>query len=142
MPSTPITSSQLRRRKIEAVQLCLSFSYAVKHYLRGEDGIAYEDYRGVLPASFNRFDENVSGPRTDMTGSIYSTITSPSGNATPGGSGRSSPDPINVSKADATKRVRHKRSKKDLPGQHTPLLGHRTIDFEPLTDDSMPLPLV
>ncbi|KAG5649695.1 hypothetical protein H0H81_002470 [Sphagnurus paluster] len=43
-PTSDVTLAQLRRRKIEALKLCLSFAFAAKHYLRGEDGVKYDDF--------------------------------------------------------------------------------------------------
>ncbi|KAF9050692.1 hypothetical protein BDZ89DRAFT_1032788 [Hymenopellis radicata] len=147
---TPITAAQLRRRKTDTLQLCLSFAFAVKHYLRGEDGITWEDYRGVLPASFARYDDTMYGHKIDAFESYAATRNTSleahthgagtSGQATPI-SGRTSPEIINITKGDATKRVRPKRSKQKF-GQSTPLLSgsHQTVDFFP--DASLPLPLI
>ena len=38
-PNATLTPTQLRRRKVDAIKLSLCFAYAVKHYLRGEDGL-------------------------------------------------------------------------------------------------------
>ncbi|KAG1767294.1 hypothetical protein EV702DRAFT_1254833 [Suillus placidus] len=53
-PASALTTAQLKRQKIEALQFCVAFACAVKHYrdLRNEDGPDYNDYAGVLPASF------------------------------------------------------------------------------------------
>ncbi|GAW07418.1 UPF0187-domain-containing protein [Lentinula edodes] len=51
------TASQLHRIKSEALHLCLAFPFALKHYLRGEDGLNWSDYHDVLPKNFARFDE-------------------------------------------------------------------------------------
>ncbi|EJD01266.1 UPF0187-domain-containing protein [Fomitiporia mediterranea MF3/22] len=53
-----MTSSQLRRKKIEALQLAMAFAYAVKHRLRGEFGFDYDDYRGILPRSIVQYEIN------------------------------------------------------------------------------------
>ncbi|KDQ33548.1 hypothetical protein PLEOSDRAFT_1110627 [Pleurotus ostreatus PC15] len=138
-PVSSVTPSQLHRRKIEALHLCLSFAFAAKHYLRGEDGIHWDDYEGVLPASFSRFDE--TGYNTQKTGKTlnYSaTRDTSSGRSDDSQSGRSSPD--------ATKRVRVKRSNPKISGTTTPLLGgtHRTVEFHPFQayEASLPLPLI
>ncbi|KAH7930864.1 UPF0187-domain-containing protein [Leucogyrophana mollusca] len=140
-PTSELTSSQLRRQKIEALQYCVAFVYAVKHYLRGEDGIDYEDYTGVLPASFDSFDE--MGYNTRHTSPVVSySATRKHSLASPqvGTTGeRVSPD--------ATKRVRPKRSKKSMrgpgaSGSTTPLLA-TTVEFHPYADHlSLPLPLI
>jgi len=123
---------QLRRQKIEALQLVLSFVYATKHYLRGEDGFNYPDYLGVLPTSFIR--------RANLASGHYSSIKSYSlSNSDVIGSGQSTPD---SNKTDATKRIRVKRSKLQLSDPSTPLLPeHRIVDFTS-EDPSLPLPLV
>lgn len=143
-PTSELTSAQLRKRKIEALRLCLSFAFTTKHYLRGEDGLKWEDYQGVLPASFARFDEvGFNTQRTEAT-KVYAATQSNSlsHGGEPNNSGRSSPD---NPRPDATKRVRPKRSKQQLSGPTTPLLGgtYRSIEFHPYADEaSLPLPLM
>ncbi|KAF9533362.1 Bestrophin, RFP-TM, chloride channel-domain-containing protein [Crepidotus variabilis] len=141
-PGSDITHTQIRRRKIECLQLCLSFVVATKHYLRGEDGIHHADYQGILPASFARFDE--VGYQTQRTsGSTTYQAASSKGTSREGSmSGRTSPDP---NKTDATKRVRVKRSKQQLTDPSTPLLQNtrRSVEFHPYADEaSLPLPLI
>ncbi|KAF8163001.1 Bestrophin, RFP-TM, chloride channel-domain-containing protein [Crassisporium funariophilum] len=145
-PTTEISLTQLRRRKIEALRLCLSFVYATKHYMRGEDGVNWADYHGVLPPSFARFDEvGLTTQRTFPTSTYAatrndSTATSREGSRSQ--SGRTSPD---LGKPDATKRIRVKRSKQKITDQSTPLLGntHRSVEIHPYADEaSLPLPLV
>ncbi|KAG6832424.1 hypothetical protein H0H87_001584 [Tephrocybe sp. NHM501043] len=139
-----ITATQLRRRKVEALKLALSFAYAVKHYLRGEDGTKWEDFSGVLPPSFDHFDE-IGFNVEHTTPRSYSAARNDVDNAE-GGSGASTPE-LERPKPDATKRVRRKRSKQ-LSGAltpATPLLGstHRTVEFYAYADEaSLPLPLV
>jgi putative membrane protein len=139
-PTSVITHAQLRRRKVDALRLALSFAFAVKHYLRGEDGVNWDDYQGVLPASFARYDETgFNTQRTTATGS-YSAIRNSS--ISTDGSGRTTPE---ILKPDATKRVRAKRSKQQLSGQATPLLSgtNRSVEFHPYADEaSLPLPLM
>ncbi|KAF5365636.1 hypothetical protein D9758_003129 [Tetrapyrgos nigripes] len=128
-PTSDITLQQLRRKKIYALRLCLSFAFSVKHYLRGEDGINWSDYKGVLPDGFARFDE--------LGYNKTKTTTTPTYDATKNDSGPSKPD--------ATKRIRVKRSKNHLPGQSAPLLSdtHRTVEFHAFAEDtSIPLPLL
>ncbi|KAJ6455774.1 Bestrophin, RFP-TM, chloride channel-domain-containing protein [Mycena sanguinolenta] len=141
-PVTDMTSHELTRRKIEVLRLALAFVFAVKHYLRGEDGMHWEDYRGVLPTSFIRPDEiGYNTQRSTAPGSYAATKNSSSGNL----SGTSSPDTLN--RPDATKRVRPKRSKHQI-NSTTPLLHgtsgttNRVVEFHPFADEaSMPLPL-
>jgi len=122
---------QLRRHKIEALQLVLSFVFATKHYLRGEDGLHYPDYLGVLPHSLVRRASIASGRYPSKA---YSTISNDGI-----GSGQTTPD---SNKSDATKRIRVKRSKPQLSDPSTPLLPeHRVVDFSS-EDASLPLPLL
>ena len=122
---------QLRRHKIEALQLVLSFVFATKHYLRGEDGLHYPDYLGVLPHSLVRRASIASGRYPTKA---YSTISNDGI-----GSGHTTPD---SNKSDATKRIRVKRSKPQLSDPSTPLLPeHRVVDFS-TEDASLPLPLL
>ncbi|KAF8969862.1 Bestrophin, RFP-TM, chloride channel-domain-containing protein [Flammula alnicola] len=145
-PTTDVTHIQLRKRKIDALHLALSFVFSTKHYLRGEDGVNYADYHGVLPASFARFDEVGYTTQRTFLSSTYSATRNDSvatsrenTNATP--SGRNSPDV----KPDATKRIRVKRSKQQILDHSTPLLQdtHRSVEFHPFADQaSLPLPLI
>lgn len=142
-PSSELTLVQLRKKKAEALRLCLSFAFASKHYLRGEDGVNWEDYQGVLPASFARFDEiGFDTEDTKSYAATYNRSISHERDRDHSLSGRTTPD---GSKPDATKRVRVKRSKQQISGSTTPLLGgtHRSVEFRPYADEvSMPLPLV
>jgi putative membrane protein len=144
-PSTDITPLQLRRRKTDALKLILSFVYAVKHYLREEDGLDWDDYVGVLPASFMREQSR----RQSRRGSISMSYNSVGEN---GYSNSGSASPLIGMSADgsappaATKRVRVKRSLDKIHTAKSPLLsGSRefsAIDFERYTEVSMPFPLV
>jgi len=143
-PTSDLTHSQLRKRKTDALRLCLAFVFATKHYLRGEDGVNYADYHGVLPSSFARFDEVGYNSQKKMPSGTYSAISndvsvSPEGSISQ--SGRNSPD----ARPDATKRIKVKRSKQQILDHSTPLLqdAHRSIDFQPFTfGASLPLPLM
>ncbi|KAF8267849.1 Bestrophin, RFP-TM, chloride channel-domain-containing protein [Lactarius quietus] len=146
-PSTDITPLQLRRRKTDALKLILSFVYAVKHYLREEDGLDWEDYVGVLPASFKREQSR----RQSRRGSISTFYNSVADNGSSSGNSRSASPLIGVSTDSstppaATKRVRVKRSLDKIHTAKSPLLpGSRdfsAIDFERYTEVSMPFPLV
>lgn len=132
-PTSALTTAQLKHQKIEALQFCVAFAFAVKHYLRNEDGPDYDDYAGVLPTSFT----HVFGCNTAQ--------------------GRSSPNSYDAASSasdslpnspDATKRIRRKRSKKPLighAGASTPLLSnsHQTVEFHPYADQmTMPFPLI
>ncbi|KAJ7172676.1 Bestrophin, RFP-TM, chloride channel-domain-containing protein [Mycena filopes] len=141
-PVTDLTEQQLRRKKTEMLRLCLSFVFSVKHYLRGEDGMHWEDYQGVLPTSFIRADEvGFNTQHTSASGSYAATRSNSLGLVN--GTGTSTDTINNTMKSDATKRVRPKRSKQQVSST-TPLLGgtHRTVEFHPFADEaSMPLPL-
>ncbi|KAF7978100.1 hypothetical protein HWV62_1504 [Athelia sp. TMB] len=129
-----ISPEHLRRRKIDALHLALSFAFAVKHYLREEDGLSHQDYAGILPAVIAHYDE--TGYNTNMNTSTYTY------SATANNSKRNS---VDVNAAAATKRVRNKRSKPVMSESTTPLLGntHSTVEFHPIVDHgSMPLPMV
>jgi len=140
-PTTDMTARQLRRRKTDALRLCLSFVFAAKHYLRGEDGVNYTDYQGVLPASFARFDEvGYNTQRTSPSGTYSAT-----GNSHEGGRSGTVTPPDHYHRPDATKRVRPKRSKQRIANHSTPLLQdiQRSVEFHPFADQaSLPLPLV
>jgi len=138
----------LHEQKVEALHLALAFAYAVKHYLRGEDGIDYPDYDGILPASFARYDE--TGYNTSNRGQSigpYEGTSSPKDSISSGGEGSSSSESV-PERMNATKRVRPKRSKQKLqaePSVNTPLLSgnHRIVEFHPYAvQASLPLPLV
>lgn len=143
--TTDVTLHQLRRKKIEALRLCLAFVFAAKHYLRGEDGINYADYHGVLPNSFLRCDEMFNSHQTSMASTYAATkdgsVDANGKDASSTRSGSSTPD---AARPDATKRVRPKRSKPQLANQSTPLLAgaHRSIDIPYADEVSLPLPLV
>ncbi|KXN83487.1 hypothetical protein AN958_01332 [Leucoagaricus sp. SymC.cos] len=143
----PMSPTHLHRHKVDCLRLALAFAFAVKHYLRGEDGIDYPDYQGVLPASFARYDETGYNTAQNRQSNLYdTTLTSYSRASSIGPSGRASPESM-ASRPDATKRVRVKRSKQRLvdPTASTPLLAgsHRTVEFHPYAvETSLPLPLI
>ncbi|KAI9446829.1 Bestrophin, RFP-TM, chloride channel-domain-containing protein [Lactarius indigo] len=146
-PSTDITPLQLRRRKTNALKLILSFVYAVKHYLREEDGLDWEDYVGVLPASFMREQSRLQSRRGSIS-TFYNSVTD---NASSSGNSRSV-SPLRGASTDgsmtpaATKRVRVKRSLDKIHTAKSPLLSgpreYSAIDFEQYTEISMPFPLI
>ena len=141
-PSIDTTPLQLRRRKTDALKLILSFVYAVKHYLREEDGLGWEDYVGVLPAWFMRGQSR----RQSRRGSISTSHNSVADNASSSGNSRSASPLIDGSTAPpATKRGRVKRSLDKIHTAKSPLLSrsreYSAIDFE-YTEVSIPFPLV
>ncbi|KAF9792333.1 Bestrophin, RFP-TM, chloride channel-domain-containing protein [Thelephora terrestris] len=136
--STTTTAGQLRKQKQDLVKLCLCYAFAVKHYLRGEDGLDWDDYLDVFPTSFLKI-----GHRDRPTSEVPflgSPLVAPSSPASANGidDGRETPD--------ATKRVRVKRSKRNLSHRTTLLEGshwqggYNAIDVR--ADVTMPLPLI
>jgi ion channel-forming bestrophin family protein len=140
---------------VQAMKLCVCYAFAVKHYLRCEDGLEWEDYFGILPpnivkliqASKQRNSAWTSYSATEHTSRVNSTANSDDEPESPSQLNAS----MESSKLDATKRLRVKRSKDRLkqPGKKsstTPLLSsalHSTIDFHPSPDSlTTPLPLV
>lgn len=161
-PAANLTAAQLRRKKVQALKLCACYAFAVKHYLRGEDGLDWEDYIGILPSSVARLARPGGSRRSSMWASYAATErTSREDSAAASGDedavGSASPSRLAGSGAevrrdgiDATKRIRVKRSKDKLkqPGvksPKTPLLSglHQTIDFHSDPESlTTPLPLV
>jgi len=134
-PEYKITPAQLKKKKSDALILCALFPYTIKHYLRGEDGLMWEDYKGLVPGWFAR----VVDP--GLPGDYGSASFTTDGHI----SGRTSPDSTTtrVPRRDATKRIRPKRSKQRLLNPETPLIGQTTVDFGMDTaGGSMPLPLM
>lgn len=150
----------------------MAFAYATKHYLRGEDGLDWEDYAGILPASAARLARGAYAPankdyryreagKSGYTSYAATEFTSRresgenTGTSTPGG-GVGTGVELDVERgrvrdasADATKRIRVKRSKDRLKGPGktaaTPLMSslQHTIDFSTDPDAlSTPLPMV
>ncbi|KAF8497152.1 Bestrophin, RFP-TM, chloride channel-domain-containing protein [Russula emetica] len=145
-PATDITPLQLRRRKIDALKLIISYVYSVKHYLREEDGLEWDDYVGVIPESFTRSYSRRQSRRSSIS-TGYNAVSehgSSVGNSRPASPGQSrgtsadgSPSPV------ATKRVRVKRSIDRVVTAKSPLIeGHSTIDFQAYNNLSIPFPLV
>ncbi len=145
-PATDITPLQLRRRKIDALKLTLSYVYSVKHYLREEDGLEWDDYVGVIPESFSRsFSRRQSRRNSVSMGynavSEHGSSVGNSRSASPGRSRSSTTD--GSSPQIATKRVRVKRSIDRVATIKSPLIeGHSTIDFQAYNNVSIPFPLV
>jgi len=156
-----LTSKELRRKKVQAMKLCVCFAFAVKHYLRGEDGLEWEDYMGILPPSVVKLAQSVPSSRKNSVWASYSATEQTSRADSLANSDddheRETDSPTQMSssvegsKFDATKRIRVKRSKDQLklPGvksPKTPLLAnalHSTIDFHPTPENlTTPLPLV
>ena len=132
------TVGQVRKQKQDLIKLSLGYAFAVKHYLRGEDGLDWDDYPDVFPASFRHSD--IPTPEAPSLGSplvSQSLSNSPTSADGPGG-GRET--------MDATKRIRVKRSKRNLSCRTTllessrPRTGYSAIDVH--ADITMPLPLM
>ncbi|KAI8998963.1 UPF0187-domain-containing protein [Trametes punicea] len=166
-----LTPAELRRRKVDAIKLCLCFAYAVKHYLRGEDGLDWEDYAGILPASTARLARGLYTPtnkdyRYSKNPSAYTTYAatehttrrnsgaeSPATGLTSPGEGAGTVVEMDIERGrtrsrsvDATKRIRVKRSKDRLkqPGKTatTPLISSLQQTLDFNTDpDALCTPL-
>lgn len=141
VPNSRLTHAEVKRQKIETLRYCVGFVYAVKHYLRGEDGADHGDLAGVLPPHFSLHCDLGYTTHHDHP-SVLSYAAMQGSSHTSIGDRRS---------VDATKRVKRKRSKKNTgpqahtPGSTTPLLSdsHETVEFHPYADHmSMPLPLM
>ena len=142
-PTTTITPVQLRHRKTEALKLALCFAFAVKHYLRGEDGIHWDDMADVLPACL-RHDESDEHSTRPNTPPFYAATRDCSNVLSHDGRlGHHTALDSECHSPDATKRVRPKRSKPNILSSTTPLLGVHTVDMNPDPKLlSMPLPLM
>jgi ion channel-forming bestrophin family protein len=138
-PSTDVTPLQLRRRKTDTLKLVLSFVYAVKHYLREEDGLDWDDYDGIIPTSFIQ----AQSRRSSRTGSISTTYNAVSDHSRSTSPSRSA-NVNSITTLTATKRVRVKRSLDKIQTAKTPLVAgeHSSICFSPRGEASMPFPLV
>ncbi|KAH8833560.1 Bestrophin, RFP-TM, chloride channel-domain-containing protein [Flagelloscypha sp. PMI_526] len=133
-----VNASWLRRKKLEALRLLTAFPFAVKHYLREEEGLDWSDLRDTLPASFGKYRGN-RALNTEHSHLAESMDYNSTGNSSLENSGFLS-ETVTSKSLNATKRVRPKRSKHHLPSSSTPLLGGTSINFD--AEESMPLPLV
>ncbi|KIO20228.1 hypothetical protein M407DRAFT_139882 [Tulasnella calospora MUT 4182] len=52
--------TDVKAEKIYLIKLLLSFVYATVHHLRGETGVDYEDYEGILPEQFTYMSSGAS----------------------------------------------------------------------------------
>lgn len=154
-----MTANELHRKKVQTIKLCVCYAFAVKHYLRGEDGLEWEDYIGILPPKVAKL--------THLSNSRKNTAWSTCAGTSYGsefGSGTASPRAMEENEGqaletgsepvvqDATKRIRPKRSKERMKqpsvgvkSPRTPLLSalHQTIDFNSDPGSlTTPLPLV
>lgn len=158
-PQKDLSGAQLRRKKIEAIKLCLGFVFATKHYLRGEDGVNHADYQDLLPSYITHeslHSDSTVDSRSRSRQRMYDSIKPENNSSTPFAAKapsessysitrRSSLDIDKTNKPDATKRVRVKRSKPQIADYATPLLSdlHNTTDLKALVImPSMPLPLI
>ena len=145
-PATDITPLQLRRRKVEALKLIMSYVYAVKHYLREEDGFEWEDYAGIIPESFLRSYSRRQSRRSSIS-TGYNAVSEHGSsvcNSRPSSPGQSRSASTDGSASPvATKRVRVKRSSDKVVTARSPLIeGHSAIDFQAYNNVSIPFPLV
>lgn len=157
-PAPDITAAQLHRRKAEVLKLAVAFVYAVKHYVRDEDGLDWDDFTGLIPKSFLR--QNASGGvlRYDLVGdgrygAAFTDSPDKTRPGTPSPATRdasvarssmldASVSTLPIGAGHGTKRVRVKRSIDKLINARTPLLQqpeHHSVTFQ---EASMPLPLM
>ena len=133
----------MRKQKQDVVKLCLGYAFAVKHYLRGEDGLDWDDYLDVLPSSFFKLGHN--DRETLENRSLGSSLVAPSSNSSSASASRVRIDDGRET-PDATKRIRVKRNKPGLSRRSTLLegshwnAGYSAIDVH--ADITMPLPLM
>lgn len=126
---TLFTPEKLKQQKVLALKLLLSYAFAVKHHLRGEDGTKWPDYEDVLPTGFARFDQ-IGYDRT--TNTSYSPASS-----------AQSKSPSISRKQSAKDQMWNPHT--SLPNSQTPLLvdSHQTVEFHPYADElSLPLPMM
>ncbi|CAE6515561.1 unnamed protein product [Rhizoctonia solani] len=155
-----ITSASLRAEKERALKLMVAFVVAVKHHLRGEEGVEHPDYLGLLPPDFSRFDNrgfNKSGKHgtRDYTRLGVSTaIDVPSRNGD--ASGHSQGLSTSAGDMEATlvpgsvprspHRITFFGNKGAAPNpERDPLLGREvtTVEFRPYdARKSLPMPLI
>lgn len=143
-PTNRLTPEQLTKRKIYALKLAVAYAYAVKHHLRDENGIHYEDYDDVLPASLKR--DGVFGSSAYNSPSMYASYNtydskvmrrkSKDSSSTNIETGPSSPIGAGQSRQGARDCTRgHNFHSNNVTsteaGQHTPLLAedHHTIEL-------------
>lgn len=149
-----LNAAQLTKRKTDVIKLCISFAYAVKNHLRNEFGLVHEDYVGILPASFTRFEES-GYDKTYMPVSMSSSYASTLKNsnswnppkdgakddatADDGGS-----TPPTASDTPTPSRLASRRNI-SIPNARTPLLSesHRTVEFHAYAEHmTTPLPML
>ncbi|KEP55579.1 bestrophin protein [Rhizoctonia solani 123E] len=155
-----ITAASLRIEKERALKLMVAFVVAVKHHLRGEEGVDHPDYIGLLPADFSRFDNrgfNKSGRHGNRDYSGLSSTTSAMNIPNNGGSS-SHAQGLSTSAGDmdatlvpgSVPRSPHKitffGNKGAAPDpERNPLLGgeQTTVVFRPYdTRKALPMPLI
>jgi putative membrane protein len=123
----------------------MSYVYSVKHYLREEDGLEWDDYAGIIPESFSRSYSRRQSRRNSISAG-YNAVSehgSSVGNSRPESPGLSGSTSADGSPLPATKRVRVKRSSDKVATTRSPLIeGHSAIDFQEYNNLSIPFPLV
>lgn len=140
-----MTPERLRKLKIDAIKLCVAFAYGVKHRLRNEHGFNYEDYNGVLPQRFTRYDE--FGYGTSSSPSAYSSY-----QGTPAETISRRRSDINgnhnanmVERGEVGHGLHIQTDSVTLSNDpQAPLLGdsHRTVEFHSNFGHSLPIPLL
>lgn len=141
-----MTAEQLTKKKIYALKLAVAYAYAVKHHLRDENGLHYQDYDDVLPDTLKH--EGAFGSSGSGTPPMYASYSTYDSKVTrrkskdseshDAESGPSSPIGAGQSRHGSRGRTRgHNFHSKSVTlteaGQHTPLLAddHHTVDLQP-----------
>ncbi|CAE7078958.1 unnamed protein product [Rhizoctonia solani] len=155
-----ITSASFRIEKERALKLMVAFVVAVKHHLRGQEGVDYPDYIGLLPPDFSRFDNRGFNKNSRHGNRDYSGLIGPPPIDVPYRNGNTSSHTQGLSTSvgdmDATlvpgsiPRSPHKitffGNKGAAPEpERDPLLGGEstTVEFRPYdTRKSLPMPLI
>ncbi|KAF8610823.1 UPF0187-domain-containing protein [Ceratobasidium sp. AG-I] len=153
-----ITAASLHTEKERALRLMIAFAVAVKHHLRGEEGVNYDDFISLLPPDFSRFDNRGFDKRGKHGNRDYSTMGSSASGAisVPGHEGHHTQGNSTSTDMNATlvpssiPRSPHKISFMGTKGaavdpERDPLLGddRRTVEFRPYdTRKALPMPLI
>ncbi|KZT44138.1 UPF0187-domain-containing protein [Sistotremastrum suecicum HHB10207 ss-3] len=114
-----MSKSSIRTEKIRAIKLCVSYAFAVKHSLRGDDDVEHEDYQGILPQDILRLGH--SGLPSSYNEDHIATPQTPT--------------------AHSQMPIVHAHT----PHESDPLLGpqFRTVEFHPYAEQgAFPLPLL
>ncbi|KAG8930424.1 hypothetical protein FRC01_002792 [Tulasnella sp. 417] len=158
--------ADIKAEKTYLIKLLLSFVYATVHHLRGETGVDYEDYEGILPEQFTYRSSNVSkfmdtntlfnryAAYSSIGGGIAAQVLSQ--NRRPSSSGRRLSHSSSAHEAQQVRSVPSVAimSDDEAPtptngnaSERTPLVAHTAVDLGSPVDSGaaaayLPLPLV